>query len=468
MAAFFDYLLGREEYASDAPLDPTTGLRPADRRQAGINTLANISRTLMEIGAARNPREAAAAWSMFPQAAGTGQAYLDALTKERRVLQQEQGLRNLMKDPEQLKSLGLNENQIGLMRFLPTETAAAFVAKAASDDPLKRELTQAQIRKAQTITAGDNVYQLNKETGKYDLISKPQTGRKPPSNTEVFYRSIIAEATNNPALLNNPEYSSTYDQAYNAIYGEQLIDTVDPLTGNTVTRWMPRPAPSNVPLPSYLRGVSAAPGGVSAAPAVDQQPGSQPSVSPGIVKKQAAPPTEAQSKAMGFARRMIDAQSVLNPLDLTEHSVASNAEYFAESSPIAPKRFVNEIITDERRRYRQAQENWVSANLRRESGAVIGVEEMEQEIRKYFPQPGDDPLTIMQKQQVRNAVTQAMIDSAGDPGKRAGLEFKPYEQNFEDKLKTSSSYDLLNIDLSVLSNDEKTKYLNELRRRNIR
>ena len=59
------------------------------------------------------------------------------------MLQQEQGLRNLMKDPEQLKSLGLNENQIGLMRFLPTETAAAFVAKAASADPLKARQAQA-------------------------------------------------------------------------------------------------------------------------------------------------------------------------------------------------------------------------------------------------------------------------------------------------------------------------------------
>ena len=55
MAGFFDYILGRDEYASDAPLDPTTGLRPADRRQAGINTLANVSQALMQIGAARNP-----------------------------------------------------------------------------------------------------------------------------------------------------------------------------------------------------------------------------------------------------------------------------------------------------------------------------------------------------------------------------------------------------------------------------
>lgn len=143
MAGFFDYLLGRDEYASDAPLDPTTGLRPADRRQAGINTLANVSQALMQIGAARNPREAASAWGMFPEAAGTGQAYLDALTKERRVLQQEQGLRDLMQNPEQLKGLGLNERQIGLMKFLPTDAAAAFVAKSASADPLKAQQAQA-------------------------------------------------------------------------------------------------------------------------------------------------------------------------------------------------------------------------------------------------------------------------------------------------------------------------------------
>ena len=143
MAGFFDYLLGREEYAPDAPIDPNTGLRPADRRQAALQALGNFSAVLSQVGAARNPAEAARAWGAMPQAVGASQTYLDELSKQRRVLQQEQGLRNLMQNPEQLKSLGLNANQIGLMKFLPTDAAAAFVAKAASADPLKAQQAQA-------------------------------------------------------------------------------------------------------------------------------------------------------------------------------------------------------------------------------------------------------------------------------------------------------------------------------------
>jgi len=143
MAGFFDYLLGREEYASDAPIDPNTGLRPADRRQAALQALGNFSAVLSQVGAARNPAEAARAWSAMPQAVGASQTYLDELSKQRRVLQQEQGLRSLMQNPEQLKGLGLNERQIGLMKFLPTDAAAAFVAKSASADPLKAQQAQA-------------------------------------------------------------------------------------------------------------------------------------------------------------------------------------------------------------------------------------------------------------------------------------------------------------------------------------
>jgi hypothetical protein len=66
-----------------------------------------------------------------------------------------------------------------------------------------------------------------------------------------------------------------------------------------------------------------------------------------------------------------------------------------------------------RQQYRQAQENWVTANLRPESGAVIGAEEMEKEITKYFPQASDKPETIAQKAQARRDTELAMIVRAG-------------------------------------------------------
>lgn len=140
MAGFFDYLLGRDEYAPDAPIDPTTGLRPADRRNAALQALGNFSAVLSQAGAAQNPQQAAAAWSMMPAAVGAGQTYLDALTKERRVLQQEQGLRNLMRDPEQLRGLGMTDQQMALLKVLaPAEAAKVFGQVAFRDQTAKKK-----------------------------------------------------------------------------------------------------------------------------------------------------------------------------------------------------------------------------------------------------------------------------------------------------------------------------------------
>jgi hypothetical protein len=57
--------------------------------------------------------------------------------------------------------------------------------------------------------------------------------------------------------------------------------------------------------------------------------------------------------------------------------------------------------------------NWVRANLRAESGAVIGEKEMDDEIIKYFPQVDDKPATIRQKAEARRASELAMQVRAG-------------------------------------------------------
>jgi len=145
MAGFFDYILGREEYAPDAPIDPTTGLRPADQRQAALQALGNFSAILSQVGASRTPAEAARAWSAMPAAVGASQEYLKELGKERRVLQQEQGLRNLMKDPEQLRGLGITEQQMALLKVLPTAEAAKVFGQVAFQDQTAKKKAELEL-----------------------------------------------------------------------------------------------------------------------------------------------------------------------------------------------------------------------------------------------------------------------------------------------------------------------------------
>jgi len=70
-------------------------------------------------------------------------------------------------------------------------------------------------------------------------------------------------------------------------------------------------------------------------------------------------------------------------------------------------------MTTEQQQYKQAADDWIRAKLRKESGAVIGEDEMRKEYETYFPQVGDLPEVIAQKAQARAIATNAMKTSAG-------------------------------------------------------
>lgn len=145
-------------------------------------------------------------------------------------------------------------------------------------------------------------------------------------------------------------------------------------------------------------------------------------------------PTEDQSKSAGFAFRMKqssnifnqpivgkDGQPVLDPKTqkpVTLEQAYGQPSYFQSIMRSIPSAGATTGIAGltegaGRQQYRQAQENWVTANLRPESGAVIGAEEMEKEITKYFPQSSDKPETIAQKQRARRDTELAMTVRAG-------------------------------------------------------
>ena len=63
----------------------------------------------------------------------------------------------------------------------------------------------------------------------------------------------------------------------------------------------------------------------------------------------------------------------------------------------------------------QARRNFVTAVLRKESGAAISPSEFANEAQKYFPQPGDTDSVIRQKQNARETAIKALEIQAG-PG----------------------------------------------------
>jgi hypothetical protein len=122
--------------------------------------------------------------------------------------------------------------------------------------------------------------------------------------------------------------------------------------------------------------------------------------------------TESQKLAAGFADRMVSSSAIIDQLE-TAGGIPTEFTSLAGGVPFVGGYLQRKAMTPEQQRYKQAADNWIRANLRKESGAVIGADEMQAEYETYFPQPGDDPATIAQKAEARKVTTQAMIKNAG-------------------------------------------------------
>lgn len=125
------------------------------------------------------------------------------------------------------------------------------------------------------------------------------------------------------------------------------------------------------------------------------------------------PLTESQGKASLFVSRMDKANQVIGEL---------GAAGLDRASMLAPLGGVgNWAISKDKQRLGQAQDDFVSAALRLESGAVISKEEADAAKKLYFPQPGDSPEVIAQKSASRTAAIQGMSLMAGPGAKQLGV-----------------------------------------------
>lgn len=111
--------------------------------------------------------------------------------------------------------------------------------------------------------------------------------------------------------------------------------------------------------------------------------------------------SDGQIKSASFANRMLQADEIMTPLE--------KKGYEYGGWQVAADYVGNWINSDVGKEYKQAQEDWVRAKLRRESGAAIGVDEMAQEINLYFPKYGDTREVIEQKRKARIAATRNLM-----------------------------------------------------------
>lgn len=125
-----------------------------------------------------------------------------------------------------------------------------------------------------------------------------------------------------------------------------------------------------------------------------------------------------QSNAVAFGARALDAQNTLRQLEANGTTNTNPINRAASSLPGvggALGAATNWLNSDQQQSYDQAKRNFVSAVLRKESGAAISQDEFANEDKKYFPQAGDSPATIEQKARARDLAIEGLKAQAG-PG----------------------------------------------------
>jgi hypothetical protein len=125
----------------------------------------------------------------------------------------------------------------------------------------------------------------------------------------------------------------------------------------------------------------------------------------------ATPPTEGERTAANYHGRMQEAEKLIGDYK------PATGDYIAalnmmEGGPIRSGA-ANVMMSEEGQRFYQAAADWVRAKLRKESGAVISPSEMAQEIKTYFPMPGDTDAVIQQKKKAREQATKGMAEMGG-------------------------------------------------------
>jgi hypothetical protein len=147
---------------------------------------------------------------------------------------------------------------------------------------------------------------------------------------------------------------------------------------------------------------------------------------------------ESQGNATAFGMRMADSHKLLSQLETggttsggriksaVQGTLTSLIPYQGENLAEGAGAIMNVLPSfmggpnENQQAYTQAKENFITAVLRKESGASINPGEFNREERKYFPQAGEGEKIIKQKQRARELAIEAMKIQAGPGAKNIG------------------------------------------------
>jgi len=125
-----------------------------------------------------------------------------------------------------------------------------------------------------------------------------------------------------------------------------------------------------------------------------------------VLSSQKATLTEQEAGAQRYSSRMDFNHKILQKLETTGFDPTAAVNTVKKYLP-------NRFKGDDLQSYTSAKNNWIAANLRKESGAAIAKKEYDDADRQYFPQDGDSKAVVSQKQALRELAEEEMTKSIG-------------------------------------------------------
>lgn len=302
-----------------------------------------------------------------------------------------------------------SQNQLGqLGGILSLQNNLRQQAMDEQTAPLKLQLLQQQVANSQNpqlerVDLGDSIGMLDKRTGA--IVGRIPKGASPDATLREQGANLRHERPSGSALFGGQVSMRGQDLgAQTAARGQDIT-----LRGQNMVDARSRESIAQGRIPT---GYMPVPGGLAPIPG-----------GPATAKAQSS---DVERTSAGYAGRMGAAGQIMGELEQRGIGKPELDEAALSVLPVSGKMLSNIAMSPDRQKYRQAQEDWVRAKLRKESGAVIADEEMDREIRVYFPQIGDSQQVQQQKAEARARAEAGMVQAAG----RASV---PQQQNQQDR-----------------------------------
>ncbi len=285
----------------------------------------------------------------------------------------------------------------------PDNQAAGRLTSQLTMKKMDRDQSRADLMDERQYQTGVRMEDRDWQRNMFDLQTKRQTGMlsaREASELRVLERRAEMEAAKPPSPVGGP--TPMLDQTTGQqVLGQRYSDgSIKPVDGFAPVPPPPRPG-VDIPLPDDVAKQKAEFARVQ-----------------GEATASNRPLTADETKSGTFAVRMDNANNAIGGVIAgpdgqmgtpDDYDPTQYTDSLARGVPFVG----NKLQSDAGRQYYQAMQDWVTANLRKESGAVIGADEMENEFKKYFPMPGDDQATVAQKEQSRRIAEAGMRTAAG-------------------------------------------------------